>query len=237
MKQIIPRAGETIDARRHLAIDEAALSLGSESIRIWEFDNYTAVLGRSSRVADEIHQDFCQQNDIEILRRCSGGASILGGPGCLMYSVVLSLARRPELAKIDAAHSLVMKTIAAAAAAQIPDIRVQGICDLTWQGKKCGGNALRVTREAVLYHGTILYAFDLPMLQRCLNHAPRQPQYRGGRSHQDFVTNLDLNPKRLADDIVSQFDSSDTIDTGVLQPAVETLMTRRYDDAAWHLRH
>lgn len=237
MRQVFPHAAEKITARQHLAIDEAMLLDGNDAMRIWELSDPTVVLGRSSRIAEETNQDFCVQHGIEILRRCSGGASIVGGPGCLMYSVVLAIAERPELAKIDVAHSSVMESIAAATAKQIPEIEINGICDLTFEGRKCGGNALRVTRDAVLYHGTILYDFDLDLIRQCLNHAPRQPEYRRGRSHEEFVTNLALDAHKLGNDIAEQFAVNSCVDTNQFLPAVETLLARRYDTADWHRRH
>jgi lipoate-protein ligase A len=74
----------------------------------------------------------------------------------------------------------------------VPDqeVQVQGICDLTIDNRKCSGNSLRVARDHVLYHGTLLVDFDLPLLERCLRTPPRQPAYRAERAHGSFVANL-----------------------------------------------
>ena len=48
------------------------------------------VIGRSSRTADEVDLEYCRAEGIPVLRRCSGGAAVVVGPGCLMYSVVLA---------------------------------------------------------------------------------------------------------------------------------------------------
>ena len=70
--------------------DESPAGESSERIRVWQFDQPVVVLGRSSRVADEVNREVCEQHGIPLHRRSSGGATVLGGPGCLMYSVVLS---------------------------------------------------------------------------------------------------------------------------------------------------
>ena len=49
-----------------------------------------------------------------MLRRISGGAAVVVGPGCLMYALVLSLRLRPQLRNIDQAHAQMLGTIAAA---------------------------------------------------------------------------------------------------------------------------
>ena len=42
----------------------------------------------------------------------------------------------------------------------------------------------------MLYHGTLLYDFDISLVERLLAHPPREPQYRAGRGHADFIANL-----------------------------------------------
>ncbi len=234
------------EAVEHLALDEALLHAADsgdigETIRMWEFDAVTVVVGRSSRVETEVDRERCQREGVPILRRCSGGASIVGGAGCLMYSVILSLEQRPELRKIDAAHRFVMQRVLAAIRSQIPEVVFQGTSDLTWQNRKFSGNSLRIARHHLLYHGTVLYEFDLQHISRYLLHAPRQPEYRDRRDHHEFVTNIPVDAKRLTAGLLEQFDAS-TINADVhairgLQTAVHTWRRNRYDDPGWHFRH
>ncbi|WP_182868195.1 lipoate--protein ligase family protein [Rhodopirellula sp. JC639] len=225
-----------------LALDEAFL-MGAEAgdvgptFRTWEFTRATVVLGRSSKVDRETDREHCDRHGIQIYRRCSGGASIVGGPGCLMYSVVLSLEQHPQIAKIDEAHDFVMHRVLAAVQRQLPQVRLQGICDLTWRDRKFSGNALRITRRHLLYHGTILYAADLQCVDRCLDFAPRQPDYRRGRDHGSFVTNAPLDPVRLADDLAEPFGPPvGQIPAAILARASE-LVSNRYSCEDWRFRH
>lgn len=233
------------DPADHLALDEAVLIRDSadadgeqswEVLRVWEFTNPVVVAGRSSRIRDEIDVDYCRSMEIPILRRCTGGASVVAGPGCLMYSVVLDLDCHDGLRKIDAAHQYVMGRVLAAVQQQVPSATLQGICDLTWRDCKCSGNSLRVTRDRILYHGTILYDFDLTMLSRCLLKAPRQPDYRAGRDHADFVTNVPLNPTKLAEHLVDTFEVRERVDAASLQSEILKLRKQRYDLQRWHFR-
>jgi lipoate-protein ligase A len=52
---------------------------------------------------------------------------------------------------------------------------------------------MRAKRTHLLYHGTLLYDFDLRLIGTYLQVPPRQPEYREGRSHCDFVANLPLS--------------------------------------------
>src|SRR4051794_40814937 len=93
-------------AAQNLAFDEALLELAEqgsshgEFLRLWESTQPMVVVGRPARVAKEGNEPFCREERIPILRRSSGGAAIVTGPGCLMYSLVLSYAVRPELKDI-----------------------------------------------------------------------------------------------------------------------------------------
>jgi lipoate-protein ligase A len=225
-----------------LALDEALLIEAeaavdpTETLRLWAFDTPVVVLGRGSKLAVEVDLDHCRSAQIPVLRRCSGGAAIVAGPGCLMYSVVLSLTRRPELRRLDEAHAWVMTRLSAALRQQVPGVTWQGTCDLTLAGRKFSGNSLRIARDHLLYHGTILHAADLDQIDRCLLTPPRQPEYRGGRPHAEFVTNVPLDVSQLAEQLALEFGAVGG-DWNYPAELTERLVRERYGDPAWHARH
>ena len=220
-----------------LALDEALLLAGRDAIRLWEFSQPTVVAGRSTRIDDEIDRIYCDAHQIPILRRCTGGASVVGGPGCLMYSIILSISSRPALRRIDAAHSHVMTHVLAALQDQLPESQLQGVCDLTWGNQKCSGNSLRMTRDSLLYHGTILYDFKLKLIARSLKTTPRQPEYRAGRDHAEFVTNVPIDPVKFGADLCDQFQAIKEMKADSLRDPILKMRRDRYDDPAWHFRH
>ncbi len=194
----------------NLALDEALVESADnwsgegespfETLRLWEMPSICVVMGRGSKPS-EIHERECALDQTLVLRRCSGGASIVAGPGCLMYSVLLSLERNPGMRDIDYAHRIVMGKMMTGVAKIVPEIVLQGTCDLTRAGKKCSGNALRYKRNWVLYHGTLLYDFPLELISRYLTMPPRMPDYRVSRDHDAFVANLDCEVSQLKDAI------------------------------------
>jgi lipoate-protein ligase A len=202
----------------NVAMDEAILDLlqeatdrgepGDEVLRLWQLPKVCVVLGRGSKL-DEVHQAACEQDGVPVIRRCSGGASIVAGPGCLMYSLVLSLARRPGLREIDRAHRYVMERLQRATEALVPGVAIDGICDLTKDGRKCSGNAVRYKRDWVLYHGTLLCRFPLTLIERYLAMPPRVPAYRLERSHREFLVNLDVDPPRLKERLAQAWEAEE----------------------------
>ncbi len=52
--------------------------------------------------------------------------------------------------------------------------------------KKCGGNALYIKKDRWLVHTSFLWDFD-PARMNLLKHPAKTPNYREGRSHEEFV--------------------------------------------------
>jgi len=182
----------------NLALDEALLDEAEqcaeplETLRFWEPCALLAVLGRSSQAAQEVDLEACRRDGVPVLRRSSGGATILTGPGCLMYALVLSYECRPALRSVDLAHHLVLDTLVAALRPLAPKVRCRGVSDLALGDWKFSGNSVRCRRRHLLYHGTLLYGFPLPLVEQYLRMPPRQPDYRAGRDHRAFLANLPL---------------------------------------------
>ncbi len=170
-------------AAENLALDEALLEEAeagggpNETLRLWEPRQTMVVVGRSSRIAAEVRTDACRELGIPVLRRPSGGAAIVTGPGCLMYALVLSYRLRPELRALSRTHQWVLGTLAAALETHVPGVRCCGTSDLAIDGRKFSGNSARCRRGHLLYHGTLLYDFPLRLVGRCLNMPPRTPDY------------------------------------------------------------
>jgi lipoate-protein ligase A len=183
-------------------------------------------------VEEEVRRDECERRGIPILRRTSGGAAVVAGPGCLMYAVVLSYDLRPHLRMIDQAHQFVMSRLVSAFRPLAPQIEFRGTCDLALHGRKISGNSMRARKTHLLYHGTVLYDFDLDLLEACLKTPPRQPDYRQGRSHREFVTNLPAPVEELRELIVLAWEANEVVDSWP-EEATRRLARERYAREEW----
>jgi lipoate-protein ligase A len=188
----------------NLALDEALLDaavageLAGEVLRVWEPARYFVVLGRSSSAEREVRLEACRADGLPVLRRASGGSAVVAGPGCLMYALVLDARKRPELHGVDRIHQFVLGRNAVALSGVGVEVSRAGTSDLAISSSasadksllKFSGNSLRLKRDCLLYHGTILYDFPLARLGRWLGEPARRPEYRGGRDHASFVSNF-----------------------------------------------
>ncbi len=100
--------------------------------------------------------------------------------------------------------------------------------------RKFSGNSLRVKRRHLLYHGTLLFDFDLELIARCLKHPPREPDYRAGRPHAEFVANLPATREQLRTALESSWQA-----TTALAPwpreRTAALMEQKYGRDEWNL--
>jgi len=180
----------------NLALDEALLDEQEEKdgdpiLRFWESDCPFVVLGRGSILSEDVDVAACEQDGIPILRRASGGGTVLQGPGCLSYGFVLPLSLHPALRGIRPTNQFILQRVAKALQQWQPAIAFQGISDLAVEGLKVSGNAQRRTRKGLLFHGTILYGMQADLIARYLKHPRRQPDYRENRSHRAFLSTID----------------------------------------------
>jgi lipoate-protein ligase A len=232
----------------NVALDEALLDDAEDSpqpketLRLWESPQTFVVVGRSSRVDLEVDREACERLGIPIFRRSSGGAAVVVGPGCLMYAVVLSYELRPELRDVGSAHAFMLGRLAKGLRDEGLDVSCAGTSDLvimdatTETTRKTSGNSLRAKRRHFLYHGTLLYEFDVSLIATCLKLPPRQPSYRLARGHSDFVANLSCPVSQLRSALRLAFPEAEPFPVWPRQ-RVAALVAERFSRASWNLNY
>jgi lipoate---protein ligase len=233
----------------NLALDEALLEWAEEEIplgeflRLWESPHPIVVVGRSSRIQAEVNETACTRERVPILRRSSGGGSVVAGAGCLMYALVLSYESRPELRDIGRAHAFILGRLAGAIealVAGIGSVTCAGTSDLVFKGqdsssipRKFSGNSLRVKRTHLLYHGTLMYDFDVAAIERFLRMPPREPAYRKARTHGDFLINIPARRDQLIRAIDAAWPTNGEL-TDLPEQRVDQLVATRFGNIRWN---
>lgn len=221
----------------NLALDEALLLQAEqhslEVLRLWEWPGEAVVLGAGGRLLQEVHLDRCQHDRVPVLRRSSGGGTVLLGPGCLLFSLIVPYRRHPALADLHASYRYLLEPICRGLESFHQPIRQAGISDLVWGEKKFSGNAQQRKRHHLLHHGTLLYAFDLTRLEVYLKHPPRMPEYRLDRPHLEFVTNLSVSRADLSARLRETWQATQPLET---IPDLKELLEEKYRSLQWHQR-
>lgn len=185
----------------NLACDEALLDLceetGVETLRCWESRQPFVVVGYGNRMESEVNLEECRRRGVPVHRRCSGGGTVVQGPGCLNYSLTLRIPESGPLATVTGTNEFVMERNRMALEKILgPSVAVMGHTDLAWRKVenspwlKFSGNAQRRRRHALVFHGTLLHGFDLGLIDALLRFPSAQPGYRADRAHREFVRNI-----------------------------------------------
>lgn len=225
----------------NLALDEALLLEREENpgrgniLRVWRMDRLAVAMGSGGKINEEVHYALCHREGIEVQRRSSGGGTVVVGPGCLLYTVVLDTERNPELGTISGSYEEILNPLAASLSAPDRLVTRKGISDLALEDLKISGSAQQRKRRFILHHGTVLLGMDLEQITRLLPLPPRQPDYRLGRDHASFTTNLSIPEAEAVAILQSVFQANQP---GALpgDHFVQRSLVERFNDPTWLLR-
>lgn len=229
------------DAASNLACDEALLDLceskGEEEIlRVWQPQGYFVVVGYSNRVNVEVNVAACAARGIPILRRFSGGGTVLQGPGCLNYSLVLKNDRPGSSSDIAGSYEIVLRRHQRLFGELTGEkVRIEGISDLAIAGKKFSGNAQHRKRRYTLFHGTFLLGLKFCLVGDCLPIPSKQPEYRRNRSHDGFLRNLAVDAQSVRDGLKTEWGTGEVFND-VPYEEIQKLVRDRYSRAEWTLK-
>src|SRR6267378_5352806 len=245
----------------NLACDEALLDWcdegdGPEVLRFWEPRQYFVVVGYSNRVEREVNVEACRELGIPILRRCSGGGTVLQGPGCLNFSLILRIDSDPELQTVTGTNRFVMERNRAAleplltrssrrkealsskSALRTPHsaLAMRGHTDLVLGDRKFSGNAQRRKRQTVLFHGSFLLNFDLALIEKVLPMPSKQPAYRQSRSHGKFLMNWNVSAKEVKAALRQAWRAIGEL-KGFPREQTQKLVLEKYSNEAWNFKN
>ncbi len=223
-----------------LALHEALLDLceaglEGEILRFWEARSHFIVIGYANQAAREANLPACQTHGIPVFRRCSGGGTVLQGPGCLSYSLILKIQETGPTRGISSSNSFILQRHLAALAPLLKSpIRTEGHTDLALGNLKFSGNAQRRKRHFLIFHGTFLLQFDLPLIEKFLRMPSQQPDYRQARPHSEFLTNLNLPPDILKSALRQTWEAHDSLPD--LPLANLSDLARKYSTDEWNFK-
>lgn len=199
-----PSAPENIAYDQSL-LESAERGETGEALRFWEGEFFFIVLGRISKFEEDVKINEAQEDGIEIIRRMSAGGTVLQGQGCLNYSLILSYETNPLLKNIRSSYEFILNKICSSLEKLRIEAKFEPISDIALGGRKFSGNAQARRRRFMLHHGTILYDFPIERIERYLKMPKNEPPHRRSRSHRDFLTNINIDPRKIKEAIMGTF--------------------------------
>ncbi len=173
-----------------MTVNEDLLSIcqnsGEAAFRIYEPVDTVIVLG-AGRMAenDLLTAPSC---GISVLKRKGGGGTVVLSPGQVVLALVKEVSQ--PFGNREYAQAINSWFKQALFEMGINRVEERGISDLCLGGRKILGSSLFRRRRLLFYQASLLVCNDLTLFSRYLSYPSIVPEYRQGRSHEAFCTNL-----------------------------------------------
>jgi lipoate-protein ligase A len=177
-------------------------------------ESTSVVLGSGNDEDLEVNSAACLAGKVPVLRRYGGGGTVVLYPGCVVISVGCWV---KEVYQNSLYFDVLNQSLIAALAASEPifaRLSQAGISDIVCDGRKVAGTSMFRSRNYLLYQASLLVDLDGVLVGSLLKHPTKEPDYRKGRSHADFLTSLnevsgcDEKAHVVARRLVKEFDAA-----------------------------
>lgn len=195
---MIAYINQSTDPYYNLALEEYFLTnenIQEDILLFWRNHN-TIVIGKNQNVYAEINQPFVKENDIQVVRRLSGGGAVYHDDGNLNYTIIKQNA---DKYKNDFSY-FTTPVVKALQSLGLP-ASFSGRNDILLDDKKISGNAQYNYKNRQLNHGTLLFDSNLNILSNALLPNPAKYITKGVKSVKSRVTNIKEYDKTLTIDI------------------------------------
>ena len=183
-------------------------------VKVYKLDFTAVVLGRGSKADTEIDLDSCRVDEIPIYQRHGGGCAVVIDPGNVIVSIVLPVNGFADNRRyFDRISQLLIDKLDEIG---ITGVYQDGVSDLVMNSLKIGGSCIRRTKDYLYYSTTILVNPEIALMDMYLSHPPREPDYRDGRSHDNFLGCLSefddsITANKLAFDLAEVINEEDLV--------------------------
>jgi len=154
---------------------------------LWEPAEVACVLGAGTPAGD-VDLALCAATDVPVYRRRGGGGAVVLTPGCLVITACYDATRRTFATQWI--EPVAVAIVRAMVSLGVRDAVVRGLGDVALGERKIVGSSLYANRKVALYQGSLLVEPDLALVEQYLPYPSKEPDYRRGRAHLDFVTSL-----------------------------------------------
>ncbi len=158
----------------------------------WEPAGVAVVIGHGQTAAQEADLTACRRDGVVVIRRRGGGGAVVLMPGvfCLSCAFLSGKSDSPWF-YFQQINLFIIDLLARRFG--LEGLEPAGISDIALEGRKILGCSMFKSRHLYFYQGSMLVNPDLFRISTYLIHPSREPGYRRGRSHSDFVTSLWLS--------------------------------------------
>jgi lipoate-protein ligase A len=168
--------------------DAFLFSGGTTGILVWQPHETVIVLGQSNSIETSLRLETVVSDAIRVMKRPSGGETVILTPATIAFTVARHFPVMVQFREFfRMVNSVVIDSLGEMGVAGLGS---KGISDITIGNRKILGSSMRKVGNKLVYHAVLNVAQDPSLFSRYLLHPRREPDYRAGRRHDEFVTSL-----------------------------------------------
>lgn len=156
--------------------------------RLYEPPTLCAVLGASGKPAQDLLLENLEADGVPWMKRRGGGGTVILGPGQVVLALVTTV--DSPFKNREYATEINSWIVDSLALLGVNGVQPEGISDLAIGEKKIVGTSLYRTRLILFYQASLLVSNDIAVFTRYLAMPSKVPEYRKGRSHEEFCTTI-----------------------------------------------
>ena len=229
----------------HMALDEVLLNAVAAGrrpplLRFWGWTEPTLVLGSNQAVANELDLAAVERRGFTIVRRLSGGGTMLAEPGrTITWSIAMPAAPVAGMSFVDSFAHLDGWAVETLRSLGV-DAGYRPINDIVSPAGKIAGAAQARRRGALLHHVTMAYSMDPALLFELIRIGRPAVSDRGVRSAPKQVSPLDTLLGLSRRDVVAALAAASGATPGRLESseleAANGLAAAKYGRREWIYR-
>jgi lipoate-protein ligase A len=157
-------------------------------ILVWQPRETVIVLGQSNNVGSSLCTDAVLAGNLRVTKRPSGGETVILTPATVAFTVARRF--RVMIRFRDYFRMVNTAVIDGLTEMGVTGLGARGISDITIGNRKILGSSMRKVNDKLVYHAVLNLGEDPAVFEKYLRHPVREPDYRAGRSHSEFVTSI-----------------------------------------------
>lgn len=168
--------------------DLQLLKKKNDQFLIWIPDKTYIVLGASGNPDESLNMESVQEDHITVLKRPSGGETIILTPNNIMISAVFCNIK--NLRAKDVFQRINRLIISSIEKTGIKGLSLVGISDIAVAGRRILGSAIYRSKNVLLYHAVLNLGEPAATFERYLKPSSKESADRSGRAAIDLTTSL-----------------------------------------------
>lgn len=207
MKWRVINEGEHSEAMHH-AIDEVLLKRLDRgevqpTLRFWYRPHTTIPMGRFQSYHDEVEHEYIEDNDIEVVRRITGGGAMFSEPGnVITYSIYIP--ERQVNSDIEQSYHELDNFAVKALRELGVDVDYVPLNDIEHEDGKIGGAAQTRKENAVLHHTMMSYDLNTRRMLKALRIGKEKVSDKAIKSAEKRVSRISDHVEHSREDVVQK---------------------------------